>query len=160
MSIDTRTLEWVAGFLEGEGSFTLHSSLQVSAAQVQLWPLQKLQRIFGGKIFTNKAKRADQEPCSQWYLYGSRAAAVMMTVYVLMSPRRQAQIEAALAKWKTKPVYQAMRKTCPRGHEYRRDKRQRSCNVCQRERYQSKRLAIRLAPFAIASDGLALLPAA
>jgi len=56
---------WAAGFLDGEGYFALakrtakysrpHSRLaHVTASQIHLRPLERLQGIFGGKIYTHR----------------------------------------------------------------------------------------------------------
>jgi hypothetical protein len=123
-------IHWAAGFLEGEGSFTYHSSLMVAASQTSMWPLERMQRIFGGKISRNGRQNEGRKVCYSWYLYGHHAAAVMMTVYGLVSPRRREQIAAALEKWKPRPVTQGLRLTCPKGHLYRRSGRQRYCPTC------------------------------
>src|SRR5262245_57482296 len=89
-------LHWAAGFLEGEASFHCGHSIQLSASQVQMWPLEQLQRIFGGTI-----RGRSNRKINDWQLNGYQAAAVMMTLWSLMSPRRKEQIVSALAQWKT-----------------------------------------------------------
>ena len=87
-----RDLGWAAGFLEGEGSFAKNGrSSRTEASQVQREPLERLVRYFGGMII-------DQPKYHQhrWCTYGARSRGVMMTLYSLMSPRRQQQIRAAL----------------------------------------------------------------
>src|SRR5262249_16159364 len=61
-------LRWAAGFLEGEGSFSCRSSLQVCATQVQTWPLERLRDLFGGAISTNGRRRPGHSLCSSWYI--------------------------------------------------------------------------------------------
>lgn len=90
-----RLIEWAAGFLEGEGSFSgggTHGYGRVSAPQVQRWPLEQLQKLFGGTIADYREKRNTYH----WWVTGSRARGVMMTLYSLVSPKRQEQIRAAL----------------------------------------------------------------
>jgi hypothetical protein len=135
MGLSFSDLYWSAGFLEGEGSFKLHSSLMISASQVQLWPLQRLQKIFGGAISTSGRKRFyGESPCHAWYLYGHRAAGLMMTLYSLLSPRRQEQVAVALAKWKPQRIANKVRRLCPRGHDYSfKPNGHRWCKICHRE---------------------------
>lgn len=49
---------WAAGFLEGEGSFSIMSGTdlraRITAGQKIIEPLQKLLEIFGGRIYTLK----------------------------------------------------------------------------------------------------------
>jgi hypothetical protein len=95
----TRDLEWAAGFLEGEGCFQLNGmgryTQRVSAVQVQKQPIEKLQRLFGGTV-KEMGARNNAKAHWRWSVYGGRARGVMMTLYTLMSPRRQTQIRAAL----------------------------------------------------------------
>src|SRR5690242_18448554 len=89
---------WAAGFLEGEGSFSTPSTRklpQVQAAQVDRWPLERLQGIFGGNIYACRfnGDGARRRPYFQWQVAGSAAAEVMMTILPMMSPRRAEQIE-------------------------------------------------------------------
>lgn len=104
-----RDLEWAAGFLEGEGSFTksaykiaaenrVASTVRVTATQMTLEPLERLQRIFGGKVSRVKDRPSHGVGVWHWYTSGVFARGIMMTLYSLLSPRRQAQIRGALDK--------------------------------------------------------------
>lgn len=121
-------LHWIAGFLEGEGSFTPHhGAIRISAAQVQREPLDRLQAIMGGKIYfkDNSERRRRGVVMSsdifRYQLSGSEAAGWMMTLWSLMSPRRREQIEAALLCWKSKRpsgnVSRRIINKCVIGHE-------------------------------------------
>ena len=88
----TRDLEWAAGFLEGEGCFLYTGSTHVvDAGQNQRECLDRLQNLFGGAV------RKEREGFHRWKLSGARARGVMMTLYVLLSTRRQEQIKGALS---------------------------------------------------------------
>lgn len=95
--ISTLHLSWAAGFIEGEGSF---SGGKVTAAQVQKEPVERLQAMLGGKLSHRQPKGHGAQPIWIWSLTARRSIEVMMTLYVLMSPRRQQQIEVCLAVWK------------------------------------------------------------
>ncbi len=47
---------WAAGFIEGEGTFVCSHGrgIRVKVVQVNREPLDKLQRLFGGKIYRQK----------------------------------------------------------------------------------------------------------
>jgi hypothetical protein len=96
-----RDLGWAAGFLEGEGSFAANSGTQLAtASQVQTEPLNMLQRFFGGSVrphARNSQRNPNWQDAFSWCVVGARARGVMLTLYVLMSPKRQAQIRKALA---------------------------------------------------------------
>lgn len=98
-----RDLEWAAGFLEGEGCFSTcggkYPSAQVDAAQIQREPLERLQRLFGGRVSVmRQGTKPDASPLWRWRVSGPRARGISMTLYSLMSTRRQGQIRDADAR--------------------------------------------------------------
>jgi len=96
-SPSARDLEWAAGFLEGEGSFQhVHRSEVVSAGQVAKEPLTKLQDIFGGTLSWIERQQPHHNDQWRWKVSGARARGIMMTLYALLSSRRQEQIREAL----------------------------------------------------------------
>ena len=116
--IDLKDIYWVAGFLEGEGSFTVAKkkknklAFRVTAVQAQLAPLEKLVSILGGRIQHSQYPR--------WSLWGTRAIGLMFTLYSIMSPRRQQQIMKALLAWKSRPAPLKYTAFCVRGHKLER----------------------------------------
>lgn len=138
--IDAATLQWAAGFLEGEGCWPRANQIQVCAAQVQRWPLERLKLLFGGSICNHHVMNPRASRCWSWKLYGSNAAALSMTLYSLMSPKRQEQISRALVTWIPKPLDPAMRAACPKGHQYTSrtptvtNRARRHCLICERDR--------------------------
>ena len=126
-------IKWVAGFLEGEGSFQYHNVCRASACQVQWWPLGQLVLLIGGKIYPKKPQRHNQSPAHTWEIQGAPAAGLMMTLFPLLSPRRRKQIRVALNKWNTAPALSKYRVACPRGHAYVKRKHKRICLLCLSE---------------------------
>jgi transposase-like protein len=104
MSIKMMDLAWVAGFLEGEGSFCLLAGVapRVTAVQVEPEPLLKLVNLFGGSIYPKKTAGYGKKPVNYWNLGGAHGAALMMTLYPMMSSKRKEQIHKALSVWKSK----------------------------------------------------------
>lgn len=146
-------LQWAAGFLEGEGSFVAtKEGIRVTAAQVQLWPLNKLVRMFGGVIRTNPRSPLGKQECHSWTIGSKVAAGVTMTLYSMLSPRRQGQARNALSRWRSAGLPSAERTHCPKGHEYtpentlfhkRRPPRTvgRECRTCVLARNSAHRFA-------------------
>lgn len=98
-----RDLEWAAGFLEGEGSFAYMKggTQRVRASQVNSEPLARLKKIFGGSISyepsrTQKETGNKKADCFAWAISGARARGVMLTLFPLLSEKRQDQITAAM----------------------------------------------------------------
>lgn len=100
MATLTHELYWVAGFLEGEGNFALRgrkrTSPVASACQVGLHPLERLQRIVGGRIAPYNSTT------HVWTLNENRTIQLAMTLYPLMSPKRKIQIQKVIEAWKAK----------------------------------------------------------
>lgn len=114
-------LYWAAGFLEGEGSFSGHTrTARVSAWQVQKEPLGRLQRMFGGTIRYIQRRNAPptHSAVHTWEITGGKARGVIMTLYALMSPKRQGQMNRALFVWLTTMPAGCVKTHCPQGHAY------------------------------------------
>lgn len=89
----TADLAWAAGFLEGEGSFLYQGTAVVKTCQKQKQPLHKLKSLFGGNIWVD---HKNQGRSSEWSVHGKRARGVALTLYGLLSDRRQWQVRKML----------------------------------------------------------------
>lgn len=106
MTISTFDIHWAAGFLEGEGWFGTANkgrTPRIVCVQVEKEPMEKLVRLFGGRLYVRPARGENQQPVWSWEFTGGLAAGVMMTLYGLLSSKRQRQIDEALAVWKAAP---------------------------------------------------------
>lgn len=113
----TKDLAWAAGFLEGEGCFSNYGSPIVTAAQVQREPLDRLSFMFGGNITYRKINGAAGRSIWTWRTHAYRAAEIMMTLYVPMSPKRKGEIEYALTRWRaSRLMKRSGTGLCARGH--------------------------------------------
>ncbi len=113
--IDIKSLYWAAGFLEGEGTFHAHertytrylrygqpkirkwAEFSVTAVQVQREPLERLQALFGGVIYSRKTYSLKHSPSFRWETRAARARGIMITLYSILSPKRQEQVDKALS---------------------------------------------------------------
>lgn len=92
------TLAWVAGFLEGEGSFFRNKGrLAVKACQVNREPLERLQGLYDGSLnVSGGPRRAETNPNRQvmweWRISGHRAEQLFTALFPLMSEKRQEQV--------------------------------------------------------------------
>ena len=95
-------IAWVAGFMEGEGSFNGSSrSFEVSAYQSDIEPLEKLQKIMGGTIYKVKARsnrNINTKESYSWRATGRVALVTVMYLYDHLSEKRRNQIEQKLTK--------------------------------------------------------------
>jgi hypothetical protein len=144
----TAELAWVAGFLEGEGSFCggKAGQITVSAVQVQAEPLVRIQRLVGGHLYQyiNNHGRA----YFRWTLNGTHAIGLTFTLFTWLSPRRRAQATAMVATWKVMRRDNRFKTHCPRGHEYTPENtyrygssRKRHCRTCVFTVYPATRRA-------------------
>lgn len=150
MSVDVRDLHWAAGFLEGEGCFHFSKAkhLQVSVAQVNKEPLDRLRRVFGGgSIYLHRHDKEDHPNWNAIYrlsFVGNRAAGICMTLFPMMTIKRQGQIRVALNGWKAKRVKGIYAHKCTNGHPYTEDnvylwKGKRLCRTCRSYNDQIRR---------------------
>jgi hypothetical protein len=116
--MNQKELHWLAGLLEGEGSFTLeHRSrrkhlppkVRVSVATTDKDVAEKVASILGQKVqgpydytkpnghLGNKQTYRVQEQSVP------KAIGLMFTLYPLMSKRRQNRIEKVVKEWKNAP---------------------------------------------------------
>jgi len=108
--ISVRDLAWIAGILEGEGSFgwrKSNPSAYVCCVSTDLDVLVKLHNFlhFGG-ICRSKSTAGPvvgSKTCYRWQIAGKRALGLMMTIYPFMGQRRQSKIRDVLEKWKEHP---------------------------------------------------------
>ena len=117
--IPLNELYWIAGFLEGEGSFTrCGGTISVSAAQVQRQPLEKMQNLLGGNINQYFSKHYTLGYAYRWQNYGVKAEELMKILFPLMSPKRQGQIALCLSWYDSRPGrnwIKSGRKFCRKG---------------------------------------------
>lgn len=151
-------LHWAAGFLEGEGSFNASNTsgrartryIKIVCPQVQLEPLERLQKVMRcGAISLRRTEGRGE--IHEWSCCGTNAAAWMMTLWSLMSPKRRGQIEKCLSIWRERPLAKniAPERTgfCFRGHPWIPEnivissRGSRTCKMCRYDQYLKLRRA-------------------
>jgi len=149
--MELKHIGWIAGFIEGEGSFTwAGSTICVSATQVDKQPIQDLQDMLGGGIGTFSRKEVTGNIYHRWQVYGPRAAGVMMTLYPMLTRRRQSKIRQLLKVWLVKGRSKTERDlyfSC--GHKksssytFINSRGYLSCRICTREQHNRSQRRIR-----------------
>ena len=144
--VSVKDIAWAAGFLEGEGSFSLQKSLcpKVQASQKGSQPLERLRTMFGGKVYLRNQKyKGMPRPIYSWEIHGPTAAGIMMSIYGLMSCKRKDQIKHSVTQWMTTLVHPRYRIKCINGHSFNKSntyygRKRRYCKQCERVRYVKK----------------------
>ena len=147
--MESTDLHWAAGFFEGEGCFRSTRAVVAEATQVNREPLERLQRIFGGKILLKKyyIKRPNTQPLWDWYVGSVMAATFAVLLFSELSQKRKNEAEKMLRLWehgngRRHGQYNSEKTNCPRGHPYSGDNLQRvlfhgrvhrRCLECKRE---------------------------
>ena len=94
-------IHWIAGFIEGEGCFCNREKgrggAQIVTVQKDVEPVLKLYDLVGGSL--RRIVKKNGKMYWKHSLCGADAIGLMMTLYVLMSKRRQATIQHELARW-------------------------------------------------------------
>jgi len=97
-------IKWLAGLLEGEGTFGLGSdgSVAISVGMTDADVIERAAMLMGQGPHRPYFERG-QMPRYTAKVSGWQAAGWMMTLYSLMGARRQARIASLLARWKAAP---------------------------------------------------------
>jgi hypothetical protein len=150
--IEIGDLKWIAGFLEGEGSFSgkvknrNFPQPRVQVSQMQKWTLEKLNSFIPGTIYPvyAKNKKWGSKHYWSWSLNFLNSVCLMMTIYPLMSPKRQEQIRESLTYWKnTKQRRNKFSPVCQNGHSkaentYNNPSGGKCCRACHKEREKER----------------------
>jgi hypothetical protein len=102
--IQTKDIHWLAGLVEGEGSFMLSTTAckyQYPSIQMAMTDEDVMQRA--AKIMGVKVRKYAKPPWKDVFALavgGHKATGWMMTLHPLMGERRQAKINEVLAHWR------------------------------------------------------------
>jgi hypothetical protein len=123
---------WLAGVLEGEGSFLIarfggHCYPRVQMTMCDRYVLERAMTLMpGSRIYADTDKRAAERGWSDAWIVrvnGSAAAAVMRTVLRWMGSRRTEAIDRSLSAWRpirvAAPRSSCIMPGCPRRHAAR-----------------------------------------
>ena len=102
--IDPLDLAWLAGLLEGEGSFMTGppTSPHLPAIQISMIDrdiIERVGRLIGGTAATIRPRKAHWQVSYAVRVRGARAVAWMHALRPLLGERRTAQVDRALASY-------------------------------------------------------------
>lgn len=93
---------WAAGLYEGEGYVQYNCKTErVVIGVTDKWVAERLQQLFGGKVYEYQSKKEGYSRTYIWRVIGPRARGFLMSVYLLLGPRRKAQIRSVLLHQQT-----------------------------------------------------------
>jgi len=102
-------IAWAAGFLDGEGCFYMQKNKQrgnyywtpsLTAEQADLRPLEKLQELFGGTIYTRPSRGENRRPTWAWRLGGNEKLAFVLAElepYLIVKKEKAIEMQERIA---------------------------------------------------------------
>lgn len=146
---------YVAGLVEGEGCFGINNLTPfIKVAMYDEYPISILSRIWDTHYYDYYDTHNNKIYSIQ--LFGIKAAQWMMTLYILLCPRRQLKIKEALTVWKSlnrNGKHYGNNYRCGRGHNRTKDntynyvcngKKIRICKICQSINHKNYRDMIKI----------------
>jgi hypothetical protein len=104
-------IAWLAGLIEGEGSFQWNSSPTIQMSMTDKDVMERVAILCDYPIRTYKPRgKSTYKAVWSIRIAGARAAAWMMTLYAFMGIRRRAKIAELLLRWKHSPGFPRGRK--------------------------------------------------
>ena len=103
--VQVKDIAWLAGFLEGEGSFTAHAKRfpRITFKLVDLDVAERAAMLLGGNVrgpYRGKYFKEHYQSIYSVSVNGSAAIGWMLTIYSLMGARRKKRIYNLLKYWK------------------------------------------------------------
>lgn len=139
--IKMHEIGFVAGLLEGEGSFCYDDDRHrpyVSMASTDVDTVRKYRRLIGRLDKTiSSYKNGNNKTMYRLVIMGSSAIQWMMTVYPMLCDRRKAKIREVIGKWMNSTIHNSMKTHCLRGHSlnglnlFIRSNGSRGCKICR-----------------------------
>jgi hypothetical protein len=126
-------LHWLAGLLEGEGSFGFSCTPVIQMAMTDRDIVARAHAVCGPAARLNGPymPKGGKHPIWRLAVHGRTGAGLMMTLWSLLGTRRREQIRAALARWREsrRPtrVHNGVVPTC---HPTRRHHANGLCDPC------------------------------
>lgn len=100
--IETKQIYWIAAFLDGEGYFGFTAGPVITVCSTDLDTIQRYDSIVksSGSILKVDKRSGSHRDQYKLSMYGNRAVSWMMTIFSLMSKRRQDKIKEIINNWK------------------------------------------------------------
>ncbi len=137
MSTLVNNIYWLAGLLDGEGCFqkcsgrnkNVQTSVRIRLEMTDFDIVERAAKLLNVPSITRRVKHHVRPTKPSWYicLAGKQASSWMMTLYSLLSKRRQAKIRDLLTTWKAAPGFVKTFSTC---HPDRRNYAWYKCRQC------------------------------
>jgi len=105
-TLTTKDIAWLAGLIEGEGSFGLHRRTypQIQLAMADEDVVKRAAVLFDvSTTYCYPPSLQGYKPVWRCYVNGVKAVGWMMTLYSLLGSRRKTKVLEVLNFWKSRP---------------------------------------------------------
>jgi len=105
--LDTKTIGWLAGLLEGEGCFFLAPktiSPVITLSMTDKDVVQRVADLWDRPVWTHRSDKyyPGAKMIYRTELYGLHAAGWLMTIFSFLGERRQQKVKSILAAWRSR----------------------------------------------------------
>lgn len=142
----SQDLAWLAGIVEGEGSFGYHGGspvVQLTMTDADI--VHRAATLMHVKSQRMQGRKDGYKATTRCVVHGTRAIAVMMTLYAFMGQRRRARIREILSAWRASSRTPRAPKDLPRFmarcHPERTIAARGLCDTCYMREWRAKRKA-------------------
>ena len=105
--MNIKDIYWLAGLFDGEACFVWNKQNRTPAVQIAMTDedtiIKVCKLLHHPRYYLNKKKKEHHKQCYSIHTSGKLAVGIMMTLYSLLSKRRQEDIQRVLGEWKQVP---------------------------------------------------------
>src|SRR5215831_6738290 len=91
------TIEWLAGFFDGEGHSRTRGSLRIEISQRNLEILTEIHQLVGGRIYS--FTQSNGKRCYKWYALNKDAIRIMDQLLPSLHVEKRTQYSLALERY-------------------------------------------------------------
>lgn len=149
MNIKLTSIYWIAGLLDGEGSFSYSNTpiIQITLTDLDLLQKCHLEMKLNNRIYKVEKLLGHHREIYKFAIFGSLAIQWMMTLYPLLCSRRKARIKEVIKLWSGSRNFNSPK--CINGHllsgknlilEYNNIGLARRCRICKNANHKRWKL--------------------
>ena len=101
--MDLKDIYWLAGLVEGEGTFAIQSSPFISLEMIDKDVIERAAILLGSSVRMCTTRPGKTQTWGT-RLYGEDAIGIMYMLYSLMGRRRKEQITECIREWRSRPL--------------------------------------------------------
>lgn len=104
ITMNTRDKYWLAGLLEGEGTFGFHKKPMITLEMTDKDVVERVSELFGTSVMFLPKRQDNWKDTYKVRVTGKKAVIIMMDIRHIMGSRRQGKIDEILSKYEPRKV--------------------------------------------------------